>query len=94
MGEVVQFLRFIQEHPGIKDQFIDPRFLHSVGRTVEKRGFGEAKLFLWDSHHQGHLEKQALALLDIVTEMEEIEAFRKNPALGGYVIRSIHKVNK
>jgi hypothetical protein len=94
MGEVAQFLRFVREHPGIKDQFFDPAFLHSVGRTVEKRGFDEARLFLWDSQHQGHLEKQALALLGIISEMEDIETFRKNPALGGHVIRSIRKVNK
>ena len=94
MGELAQFLRFVREHPGIKDQFLDPTFLHSVGHNVEKNGFDEAKLFLWDSQQTDRLEKQALALLDIVAEMEVIEAFRKNPALGGHIIRNIHKVNK
>ncbi len=94
MGEIAQFLRFVREHPSVRDQFFDPAFLCSVGRTFEKRGFDEARLHLWDSHHQGRLEKQAVALLQIVAEMEEIEAFHKNPALGGHIIRSIHKVNK
>jgi hypothetical protein len=94
MGELAQFLRFVREHPGIKDQFFDPTFLHSVGRNVEKNGFDEAKLFLWDSQQMEHMEKQALALLDIVAEMEVIESFRKNPALGGHIIRNIHKVKK
>lgn len=94
MGELTRFLRYVREHPGVKDQFLDPTFLHSVGNSVEKNGFDEAKLFLWGSHNDERLEKQALALLDIVAEMEAIDAFRKNPALGGHVIRNIHKVNK
>lgn len=94
MGEIAQFLRFVREHPKVRDQFFDPAFLHSVGRTFEKKGFDETRLYIWDSHQQGNLEKQALALLQIIAEMEEIEAFHNNPSLGAHVIRSIHKVNK
>jgi len=60
MGEITRFLRFIREHPGIKGQFFDPTFLHSVGRSVEKNGFDEAKLFLWDSQYDGRLENRRL----------------------------------
>lgn len=92
MGELTRFLRTIRTRPDVRNQFFDQAFLKGVGLTLEKRGFAEAKLFVWDNHFRSDLEKQAVILLGILGEMEKIEAFKKNRAMGGHLIKSMGKV--
>jgi len=65
-----------------------------VGRTLEKRGFEETRLFLWDSHSREDLEKQAIALLGILGKMEGVDMLRKNRVISSHIIRNIHRMLK
>ncbi len=90
MGEIRGFLGRLKRHPAVRNQVYSKDFLYSVGRTVEKRGFEEARLFLWDSHYRGDLESQAVSLLGVLGEMEDVAVFRRNRALSGRVIKGLH----
>ena len=94
MGEIRSFLGRVRRHPGVRGQVFNKDLLNSVGSTVEKRGFEEARLFLWDSHYRSDLEGQAVALLGVLGEMEEVSVFKRNRALSGRVIKSLHKVGR
>lgn len=92
MGDLTQFVREIKSLPGIRDHLFDEHFLEHAGTLIENRGFHEAKLFIWDSHMRSDLEKQAILMLSIVGEMEELEMFQRNRVLAGYLVKNIHKL--
>jgi len=94
MGELARFLSEIRRDPDIKRVLFDTSFLDSVGRTLEKRGFEETRLFLWDSHSREDLEKQAIALLGILGKMEGVDTLRKNRVISSHIIRNIHRMLK
>jgi hypothetical protein len=94
MGDLAKFLREIRQRPEVKNQFFDAKFLNNVGCVLERRGFEEARLFVWDSHFRGDLEKQAVTVLGILGEMEKVEPLKKNLAIGGHLIKNIGKVSR
>lgn len=94
MGELARFLSEIRKDPNIEKILFDTSFLNSVGLILEKRGFEETRLFLWDSHSRGDLEKQAIALLGILGKMEGVDMLRKNRVISSHVIRNIHRALK
>jgi len=94
MGDLAKLLREIRQRPEVKNQYFDNKFLSNVGCVLEKRGFEEAKLFVWDSHFRRELEKQAVVVLGILGEMEKVAALRNNHAIGGHLIRNIGKVSR
>lgn len=94
MGDIVNFLHQVKNNPEITKQAFNPHFLSNAGIILENRGFEEAKLFLWDSHFTEDLEQQSLVLMKMLSEMEDLDMFRKNRVLAGYLIKNIHKIQK
>ena len=94
MGDLAKFVREVRQRPEVKNQFFDAKFLNNVGCVLEKRGFEEARLFVWDSHFKGELEKQAVTVLALLGEMEKVGSLRNNRAIGGHLIRNMGKVSR
>lgn len=94
MGDLSKFLSEVRKRPEVKNQYYDGKFLNNVGCILEKRGFEEAKLFVWDSHFRRELEKQAVVVLGILGEMEKVAPLRNNRAIGGHLIRNMGKVSR
>lgn len=94
MGELAKFLRDLRQHPELGDHFFEPRFLNNVATVLEKRGYEEVKLTLWDTHLTTHQEKQATVLLDVISHMEAVPPLKKNRALAAHLIRNMDKAQE
>ena len=92
MGELARLLNEIRKDPAVERVSFDVGFLNSVGITLEKRGFEETRLFLWDSHFKGNLERQAIILLDVLKKIEDVDMLRGNRTISSHVIRKMGRV--
>ena len=94
MGELARFLNEIKKdvYPG--NISFNTGFLNSAGIILEKRGFEETRLFLWDSHFRDDLERQAIVLLNVLRKMEDVDLLKKNRAISSHVIRNMDKALK
>jgi|GEM_PF-1173681 len=88
MGELAIFMGKIRNDPRIAKIRFTSSFLEDVGNILNRRGFNEARLFIWDSRERRDLERQTLPLLLILGEMEKVKKIEEDRAVGKYILRN------
>ena len=79
----------IKNNPRIRDVKFTSEFLDDVSSTLEKRGFHETKLFLWDNTHKEDLRYQSEALIFLIGKMERLERIKRDRSIATYLLREM-----
>ncbi|OYT54944.1 MAG: hypothetical protein B6U72_01075 [Candidatus Altiarchaeales archaeon ex4484_2] len=64
-------------------------YLREIGGLLDRRGFIETKLHLWDNTSRDDLRPQASILISIISRLERDKGVRKNNGTGGYILKEL-----
>lgn len=70
----------------------NPYFLTQAGEILSKRGFHEAKIFLWDSYGDRKLRGQAEAMIHVINLMESASDIQLDRSKGRFIIKQISMI--
>jgi len=79
----------INSDPRVINVRFNRRYLRMIGNLVERRGFHETKLYLWDNLNRSDLEYQSSALLSILSRLEREEEIRGDNTTAGYILKEL-----
>jgi len=79
----------IKNDPRVINVRFNQRYLKMIGNLVERRGFHETKLYLWDNLNRPDLEYQSSALLSILSRLEREEEIRGDNTTVGYILKEL-----
>ncbi len=79
----------IKSDPRVINVRFNQRYLRMIGNLVERRGFHETKLYLWDNLNRSDLEYQSSALLSILSRLEREEEIREDNTTVGYILKEL-----
>jgi len=82
----------IANNPRVNKTRFNPYFLTQTGEILSKRGFHEARIFLWDSCGDRMLREQAKAILYVINLMESNDEIRLDRSKGGLIIKQISTI--
>jgi len=67
----------------------NPNYLRYVGDLLDRRGFHETKLHLWDNTSRNDLRLQASVLISILSRLERDKGVKKDNGTGGYILKEL-----
>ena len=82
----------IANNPRVNKTRFNPYFLTQTGEILSKRGFHEARMFLWDSCRDRRLREQAEAILYVINLMESASEIRLDRSKGRFIIKQISNI--
>ncbi len=88
MGELAIFMDRIRNDPRVAKIRFSSSFLEDVGNILDRRGFDEARLYIWGLRERRDLERQVLPLLLILGEMEKVRKIEEERAIGKYILKN------
>jgi len=88
MGELAIFMDRIRNDPRVGKIRFSSSFLEDVGNILDRRGFDEARLYIWGLRERRDLERQVLPLLLILGEMEKVRKIEEERAIGKYILKN------
>jgi len=92
MIQLAELWSDIRNDPKIMNTRFNSYFLTQVGEILSKRGFHEAKIFLWDSYGDRKLRGQAEAILYVINLMESADEIRLDRSKGRFIIKQISMI--
>jgi hypothetical protein len=88
MGELTVLAEKLRSDPRVAKTRFSSAFLEDVGNILERRGFSEARLFVWENRDRGDLGPQVQPMLIILDELEKVPVIEEDKALGCYIIKN------
>ena len=82
----------IVNDPKVTQTRFNPYFLTQAGEILSKRGFHEARIFLWDSYGDRKLRGQAEAMLYIINMMESAGEIQLDRSKGRFIIKQMSMI--
>jgi len=64
-------------------------YLRKIGGLLDRRGFIETKLHLWDNISRDDLRPQASILISIISRLERDKGVKKDNGTGGYILKEL-----
>ncbi len=64
-------------------------YLRQIGGLLDRRGFIETKLHLWDNTQRDDLRHQASVLISIISRLERDKGVKKDNGTGGYILKEL-----
>lgn len=88
MGELTDLVDRLQGDERITGVKFSPSFLEDVGNVLERRGFDETRLFIWQHKDRSDLMRQIPPLLLIIEEMEKVGKIKEDRTLAKYILKN------